>query len=541
MEETAKLSVPLPRGGGEKTGTGGNSGETPAPENFNGNPANQDSNSGMDSISGQAAAQPSEKLPQPEKSPEPKTIEELTKPLPIPEKKSEPSQFDYYFKSDFNYYPDKRKDWNNYCENPDEEFFSDFAEFFDSCIQAEDGCSCTMKNSYPEALKSGGKLTFRKHPDGYYDLSLTGSNEIFRLVTGNYQADFPEEITSANIDDFRSINKNNGMITFSKDPQNKECNTELQMIKVCAVSTNRLFLMENTATGMFEQTPLTVRFAFTPPNTPPPDVKGVGVQDLNRSMESVVISWLKSPAYNVVNYSIYQNYSDFSGQKSEDVRAVIQPITVEVKDALEAKSLNLHPECTKSGNKQCIFELVADTEEEQKKIPPNPGTLIYESGTNRYHYIKQVKDEEEAFFGVTAVNRKGLESVKFSQTPAGTSYDDIPPGQISITKFSATQSDSQPSIQFSVPSINIDGSPLDASKKVLMYDLMKKCPDGNQVIGSYSVTKVLQAAIPEIQDECELKAVAKKQVVARPLAKFTPDLSNPYHESDTEIINYLLE
>jgi hypothetical protein len=371
------------------------------------------------------------------------------------------------------------------------------------------------------------KITISKVSDAKYAVSLSSYEKVFTLFTKDYAMEnMPAEISSGSSQ--ITINKEGKKITFAASPKYPACAAEAQTIKVCAVSKNVKVNTTNPVTGDFSENPLTFRFAFLPPNTPPPDVLGVTAEDLKRAGKSVMISWLKSPAANVVNYSIYAQNSDFGSRKLEDLK-IIPVVTVDAQSAIEIKTpINLVPKCRPvAGTKTCIFE-IADG------IKTAPGTLIYDSTSDRYYYMLNVADNMPMNFGVTAVNKKGLQSTGFRETPLATSVDDIPPGYVSVIEDPATKS-----YGWSVP-INIDGSVIeDALKTQLQYDIIVQCAGGMMVNSAVMATNILQNAI---RSDCAFKGViAKKPVKQAGITKYTPDLMNPYDESDKEIINYLLQ
>ena len=467
----------------------------------------------------------------------------------LAEKTKNDEDFNYYFKQNGELYSseaaylgvsESHELWNKYCEKADEEFFSDFAEFYDICMQTGENCFCKIQYFNPEALKSGSSITFKKISDEKYIAFLSDYDKIFTFFTMGKDVNFPSEIKSENILNFKYINKNN-KVTFSQNPElQKNCNAESQMIKVCAVSKNLNVKTKNPITGKLEETPLTFRFAFLPPNTPPPDVKGVAVEDLRRAKDTVVISWFKSPAKNVIGYNLYQQTSDFAGKTSEEIRKTISPLFIKTENEVNVKSINLLPKCLPIENRLCDFQLETKTGEAGEitsNIKPVPGTLIYESDTNRYYYILSIMDKTTANFGVTAVNKKNLESEKFLETPEAKSIDDIPPGYSEIINIPSTTPENS-YVEFSKPK-NIDGTEI-AEPTVINYDLIQKCADAtkNKVISSFTINKILQTSIPTPETDCILKVIAKKQIDAGPPAVFTPVFGSP---EDADIINYLLQ
>ena len=474
----------------------------------------------------------------------------------LAEKTRGDADFDYYFKLNRQYYfsdssANAREAWNKYCENPDEEFFSDFAEFFDSCMEAGDTCSCKMDNANNKALNANS-ISSRNISENRYDISLAGYDKIFPLFTKGYKAEFPSEIkngfdfsypapnerTDKLPTIFMNKNKAEGRITFSENALLPDCNAEAMMIKVCAVSKNVKIKTEGPITDRFEETPLTFRFAFLPPNTPPPDVKGVNATDLKRANGTIVISWYKSPAKNVIKYDIYQQAGDFKDAKSEDVKKIITSLSLDISGEKRVKSINLKPECEKTGFKICDFKLDTQIEDSEgkvstEKIMPQPGLLFYENDTNRYYYILGIKDNTKMNFGVAAVNKKGLESERFVETPEAQSIDDIPPGFVTVIHVPNPAIDAENYLGFARPDMNIDNSPLGPSVQ-LEYDILESCQGG--AFGfefSTASTKIIQ---PAINEDCILKVIAKKPVP-------TPDLFTPLFASpeDANIINYLLQ
>jgi hypothetical protein len=100
-----------------------------------------------------------------------------------------------------------------------------------------------------------------------------------------------------------------------------------------------------------------------------------------------------------------------------------------------------------------------------------------------------------------------------------------------------------PTLKFSVPKENIDGTILDPSI-VLYYDLIKHCITYDSVEGSYTAAQILQVPVPEpLEKDCFYRAIAKKQISKVPEARFVPDTTglDIGASPDKDIINYLLE
>ncbi len=480
---------------------------------------------------------------------------------------AEDEDFHYFFKQNREYYFEEETPssggkigWETYCENADEAFFSDFAEFYDTCLQAGENGYCVMEDFDPDyALESGNSITFTQVSEERYDMSLTGDENVFSLFTMENVVEFPSQIINEGgiklvYQDERIgplsrivMNKNSGIISFSQEPMAglPEHQAESQMIKVCAVSKDDNLKIEtrNPTLERFEEVPLTIRFAFLPPNVPPPDVRGVESQSLIRARDLTVISWFRSPARNVVGYNVYKQDTSFPNQKSEDVKETANPEFINAQNEMAVKSITLVPECSPTGFKQCVFELEAQVEETEgavatQNIRPREGMLVYESDTNRYYYIDSLAEGAEIYYGITAVNNRDLESVNILETPRGQSYDDVPPGYVEITRVPG-ETPEELTIEWKIPQLDIAGQPLD-EEAVINFDGIISCQDGKEDTVPYGEnTAILQSAI---ESNCELEGVIAKKLVKLPLQPvFTPDKINPYHPSDLEIINYLLE
>ncbi|MBW3023332.1 transglycosylase SLT domain-containing protein, partial [Candidatus Woesearchaeota archaeon] len=385
--------------------------------------------------------------------------------------------FNYYFKSNREYYPNNAKnDWNDYCEQGQEEFFADFAEFFDLCINAEQGCSCKLTGVNTNALGSES-IKFTKVSEARYDASLLGYDDLIFYTP--YLSKFPVEIKSGFTFVYPNeqktlstvyINKKGNQLEFSSAPTGPVCkNIENSMVKVCVVSKN----------PVSEEKHLVFRFAFEPEAVPPPDVNNVQAQDLQRAKQSILVSWDGSTAKNVVAYNIYAQNSEFKGKESEKIKeslAGLQPTRLETINSQDVKKINdVVPICSPAGVKSCIFDFNVTSEssgiEVNSKIRASPQTLIHESDTNKYYYILETEDGVLAYYGVTAINKKELESLGFLETPAAVSVDDIPPGHVYTTQ---TPVDDTVTLDWARPGNNIDGSELSPTAS-LNYALYSMC------------------------------------------------------------------
>lgn len=457
------------------------------------------------------------------------------------------SKTTYYFKSNQEYVPlGSKADWNKFCVSKDEEFFSDFAEIFNNCMNSEDGCYCDL-NPNDNTLTEDRLMTFSELSDTRYDVSLERDDKTFELFTLDKKVDFPDNISSKNIANYRYLVKKKDSIFFASSPSlSNSCDIEEPKIKVCVVNKNISIFAKNPISEKLSSNPMTIKFSFLPPNTPPPNVKGVTAFDLNRSNDTVVLSWFKSPATNIENYTIYKNIADFKDKTSEEAKTIVAEIlSVNINDAETVSSVdNLTLKCVEKNNKECSFEFPVSISDVEETLKPENKLLIFESDTNRYYYVMNIADSVQTFFGVTAVNKKQLESAGFDDVSSAISIDDLPPGYVGqVSSIPANPATGEgPSIEFSKPATNLDGSSLDPASQVWFY-LIQECADGTKKVydqKEYTSTSAVQKILNIVPDaDCSFKVIATKKTSKPEI--WAPLVKLPDSSQDDDIINYLLK
>ena len=400
----------------------------------------------------------------------------------------------------------RAREWLEGCESPEQNLFYDFVELYQSCAASpERDCLCELKLEEYEKLDK--VIDIKKELSPLGELSATASLEGLREFLYDPEARIlkdgkiaPEQyrvrLDSDRIVLYRSPE---GKLAYvvGRAPSKLSCELENRMLRACITLNTTLRGRDSEGKSIIAQKPK-LRFAFELADLPPPPIVPLAAYDLAKAEGAIVLSWLASPAADVVGYNIYWSERQLEGKSTAELKGIVNSVSLRSVDALLLPSsidFSQLVDCVPvAGLCSYAYRDIAGLEHKLK-----PGTLYFDGVI--YTYVLAVPEAVELNFGVSALDRADQETILIERTVSGRSVDDLAPGKLSCR---ASPVDGRLSLAWSAPTQNIDGSTLEDFTEIA-YTVYRSC-DGMPFEPVVSKT-ALTTAIVE-RPECSYSVIA---------------------------------
>lgn len=307
----------------------------------------------------------------------------------------------------------------------------------------------------------------------------------------------------------------NKKLTIIKESIGKNrCTVTKKTYRFCAINKNKKSLYYHD--GKIVEGNLPIRFALYINDLPPPIIKGLTVQTNKKHDKSMIISWKKSIANDVIKYRIYPSKVDFSSLRIKDHQFFNQdknPVNgndLNIKDIILYRGINLNevPACEFDGEK-CTYKYKATKlNGDIEKIQLEQGKLYFLQDENIYITLVNGLDNIKYYFAVTAIDKNNNEINNIDENQklilgenlnTGIPTDELAPGIIKLNPPSEIIIEGKKYLKLSWNLLenNIDGTK-DTESNTDSYKIYYELKDFSSVIGlgEKLTVKTNEALIP---------------------------------------------
>jgi hypothetical protein len=411
--------------------------------------------------------------------------------------------------------------WNVGYSNPVEKLFYGFIENYESCLNSKDiGCKCGFNLDYENTNLNGEYVITITHDGSSTQFELT-KPQIYNLIykiknhlpavidrdlrelmqqftdfqyivtysNGNYKSTqlvYPLKIQEFDLtQETRLYKKSKEKVVFvSKDSpeyQNLPDCSVPNVFKFSVVNEGKKFYVYNQKNQKSEFMPIETRFAVYIKDLPPPPIAGLKIQNEQRAEGSVLLTWKKSQALDIMKYSIYYSQGDFIRRPIEDhniLNSFFEVASKQINTNVKYTYERISPTVLYDQTNKIWGHLVFKDGQKIEKF--EPGQLYYATETQEYFYILDgLVDTKPYYFGITAIDKAGNEidnidpeqKLNLNNNYAkATPQDNLAPNKIT----NLAKQDYSPyyyRFTFNLPTTNEDGTPL-KEDKLYLYDYL---------------------------------------------------------------------